>query len=197
MPGGLLALPRDGSPSALDVYDLKQNRWVYRGPDEAVVPPTSKHPDHRWMLSLSGRTASNGFGSWDLATGRQLWQASPHEVASPNLDGRIFVIEQWSDYWKKWLPSHTFETSAWRDMDSGVLLYRTTLPEASAPQKMNASRTLAVAHDGAVYRLPPRINWSLLVLCEAVLGLPIVLVWVVLRFRRRRGMMRQQAEAAP
>jgi len=45
---------------------------------------------------------------------------------------------------------------------------------------------LGATSQGAVYTLPPRINWLLLILCQTILALPIVLVWLTLRSRRKR-----------
>jgi DNA-binding PadR family transcriptional regulator len=45
----LVALPRDGPPSGLDVYDLKPNRWVYRGPVEAPFKQGALYPVLRNM----------------------------------------------------------------------------------------------------------------------------------------------------
>jgi len=185
-PGGLLALPRDGTPSALDVYDLKANRWIYRGPSDAYDHPNSKYSGNAWTLSPTGKTATNGLGIWNIETGRRIWKASFHEIGMPDRKGGIRVLEQWYRVWEKWLPDFIFETYAWRDIDDGKLLLRAAIVQPSFPSELNDARTLAVAQDGTVYRMPPPINWKLLAICQSILASPLVFLWALHRWRAAR-----------
>jgi hypothetical protein len=187
---GLLALLCDPYESTIDVYDLKSQQWVFRGPADAAERPTPKHAHNGWGLSPSGRCVANGWGVWELQTGRRLWRASPHEFGSPWPDGRIYVYEVWSEYWKSLFPNRRFETAAWRNMDTGELEHRVRIPSSSVPCFRNADRSLGVSGDGHVYHLPPRVDWPLLALCQVVLATPLV----ALRATRRR---RSERSAAP
>lgn len=190
---GLLPLPRDGRPTVLDVYDLKSDRWAYRGPAHNGDPPSAKHYEHAWTISSSGRTASDGLALWDLESGERLWRASPHEFPSLHSRDRFLVKEQWSDYWKKWAPSRTLETYALRNMENGELIYRSVGSEESVPRQTNDESDFAVASNGNIYRLPLQTNWPLLALCHLILALPLVLLWTVFWWRQRRRARRLAA----
>jgi hypothetical protein len=70
-------------------------------------------------------------------------------------------------------------------METGELIYRSTWGDTWIPPHLfNADGTLGVANGGRVYRLPPSVNWPLIALCQAFLALPLVLLWVILRWRR-------------
>jgi hypothetical protein len=97
------------------------------------------------------------------------------------------VVEKWSNLWKQWIPN-TPEciTYAFRSLETGDLVYRTTDRVPLQPTNMNAAGTLGVADDGHVYRLPLPVNWPLLAFCQLVLATPMLLIWGVLRWRRGR-----------
>ena len=69
----------------------------------------------------------------------------------------------------------TAETVAVRDRQSGRLLFRLW--------------GMPAAVEAVVLGEPPPVNFPLLALCQAILALPLVLLWAVLRWRRK-GRMR-------
>ena len=192
---------------AFEVFDFTQDRVVFARPQ---TPPGSQSSPYGATqnppaLSANGRTVIGDWPQtlWDIDRGVPLWQARSfdfvfpdlHRAAAESVGTRFFVLERWSELWKRWLPNFQYTTFACRDMRDGSLVYR--IPAGSGDGKYNADWSLVVAgDDGSIYRLPPRVNWLLLALCQAILALPLILLWSLLRVRRRRTAQRQLAGAA-
>ena len=75
-------------------------------------------------------------------------------------------------------------TDALRDLNTGALISRYR-PDAPDRTFTNSTGTMLVV-GSYVRELPPRVNWPLLALCQAILALPLVLTWLALRWRRKR-----------
>jgi len=179
----------DGGP--FDVYDAKEGRFLLSVPlrDERQPGPRVPSRLHMTTLSSNGRRVLGGSSAtvWDVDTGRIVWQATPadYPVAGENSNDTIYVRESWQEYWKAWLPRIKYDTSAIRDFD-GRLIVRMPANARIQPFYWNAERSLSVAGDGNVYRLPLPVNWALLALCQIVLAMPLVGLWAVMRWRRAR-----------
>jgi hypothetical protein len=197
-------VPQVGRPRWADVYDFETRQFLttvpveerqrveagellrwYRGPVYQVIAPTGRAA-LRCALGVRGESRSP-MGLYEVGTGRLLWQTAPHEsVVEAPPEGGFVVKELWHDLWKRWLPNLEFKTLACRDLESGNLVARTAAATIVDPLNCNARRTLAVLPDGAVHRIPLRVNWPLLVLCQTILALPLILAWSFLRWRKRR-----------
>ena len=84
-------------------------------------------------------------------------------------------------------PLHwTFRTYGLRDLQTGELLHRCWHPTLAPQVSVSSDGRLLVDSTGAVYELPPRVNWGLLAFGQALLALPLVVFWLWLRSRRPR-----------
>jgi len=176
-------------PSGVGVFDLEREAVLFQSPDpdEAVTKwkrGTTKVP----VIGASGQmVVSPKHGLLDIVTGASRWRPGAFETIATwsNLD-YFTVHENWSALWAGITSKWRLETTAWRSVETGELIWRTWNSTPVAPHLRNAARTLVVMNDGAVRRLPLRVNWMLLAVCQAVLALPLVMLWLVLRLRARR-----------
>lgn len=172
-------------PAGLGVYDLGREAIVFRKPDPES---TSLAPPGTPVIAANGRTVViPKHGLLDVETGASLWKPGAFEtIASwPNTD-YFLVFEHWSALWTGLAPTGRFETLAYRSLETGELLWRNWNGSSVAPNFCNAARTLTVLSDGTVRRLPLRINWLLLAVCQTVLAVPLVLLWTILHWRAKR-----------
>jgi hypothetical protein len=107
------------------------------------------------------------------------------------LPEQLLTIELWSVWWKRWFPNLRYTSTAFRDVESGRLLVR--LKGVPGIMSRNRTGTLVATTTGSVHRLPYVVDWPLLALCLAVLALPLVMLWVVLRLLSRRKLRRGTA----
>jgi len=180
---------------------------VYSAP-----PLTSRRSEIRFgvekvALSASGRTVLTGQKSRystryeliDAATGRSLWRPGDSEGVS-TIDGmnEFYVGEGWTiGLLNKLLGGPLrvdWATNSIRNLETGRTLRRYWWSSFPVPWGSEGPGGLAVRHDGAVCRAPN--NWLLLSFCQAILALPIVLLWFALLWRRKRR-LRRLAEVAP
>ena len=192
---GRIAFTRIGTQAPFRVFDVAHQVWIFERQvaNEPPYDPKNQGVANEPLISPSGRAALDGTWSslWDIESGRLLWSKKEHEVVrADRRDVTFLVREQWSRFLPKSFPSLPFETCALRDLETGDLIVRTSGKEFSVPLKMNISRSLAALKDGTVYLLPFPVNWALLALCQAVLALPIMLLWLALVWRRRRRLRR-------
>jgi len=196
----------EGPPWIVRVFDLDRRTIIFSSPTQEFTGAMVRafgapvvHPRAlSAVVSTSGRRV---FGNqppalWDVDSGRVIWCAGPHEMAwSADSDDQFQVIEKWSNLWTRWLPSASLDyvTYAFRNLESGALVYRTADKAALRPTNRNAAGTLAVSDDGKVYRLPLPVNWVLLGLCQLVLAMPLVGLWAVVKWRRARRAKRVSA----
>jgi len=174
------------------VYDLDAERTVFTHPlnDEefddrfhhgGLGPP---------KLSRSGRAVFGGNPRTlrEVDTTRLLWSPPfPDFRASYGTDDQFQVLESWHTFWKSRFPNAALQTRAVRSMETGELIYRSNWKDIFiVPHLFNADRTLGVANGGRAYRMPARVNWPLVIFCQAVLALPLVVFWALVRWRRRR-----------
>jgi len=115
---------------------------------------------------------------FDLAASARIWKAAPHERASLLVSpGRFEIVEDWMIGWRSW--STIVRTHVIRNLADRSFVCRTWNSIASP---VDESRTMIIVDD-SIRRLPPRVSWPLLALCQAILALPPVLLWAGLRWR--------------
>jgi len=216
------AYPIESEPDAewMDVYDFRERKFLSTAPR-----PRKKSDD--WIddveysaggiaLSPSGRSAlkyktvnvrafavrtstvrrSSG-GLFEVGTGRTIWKASAAEYVEKADADSFEVNENWDELWKNRFPNFKYQTRSRRSLETGRVLYRMESSIHFEPRNINAARTLLLLADGSVHHWPLQIDWKALAICQAILALPLVLLWGALRWRRRRAARRQPAEATP
>jgi hypothetical protein len=180
-----------GASGRFEVLDLSSGRVVYshRPPDRrpANLPTQFTEPP---LMSPSGRCVHGGNPQSliEIDTGRTLWSVTEFGYCGPfrNLDG--FCV---SELWWKWLGlpyDERLETYAQRSLDDGSLICRTQR-RYFAPPKHDFSRDgrfVISFHEGCLFRNPPLVNYPLLALCQSILALPLILLWAILRWRRKK-----------
>jgi hypothetical protein len=202
---GRLAFDLPVGSGAVEVYDLNEDKFIFANfpPDQRPTKPPPGRPVGKAkqipevdapVVSPSGRAVFGGRPTtlWEVDSGKVLWQ-SEQSANAEELRSRYFVTEDWRPLLRKWLKSYAFnyETLAVRDLESGRLIVRMrTIPKARGTT-FNSKATLAAGGDRqtaelSVYRIPQTPNWPLLALCQTILALPLVMLWAVLRWRRRR-----------
>jgi len=183
-------------PPGVGVFDVEREAVLFQKPAAEESKASKRGTTNAPVIAASGRSVvSHKHGLLNAETGISLWRPGAFETigASSNLD-YFTVHENWSALWAGITSKWRLETTAWRSVETGELIWRTWNSTPVAPRLRNAARTLVLMNDGAVRRLPLRVNWMLLAVCQAVLALPLVLLWVVLRLRARRR--RRIAEVA-
>jgi hypothetical protein len=192
------------------VLDLLSGRSIFDG-DLAGEVPLGKLSPSPPQLSASGRRLLTRRGElWNIDDARLIWspQDSYESLATHVSSNTAFqVLEEWDKLAKRWpvlrsLWSRQTMTMAVRDFETGALRYRAWLPFMSLAFKSDEQRFgLAMLENepgtnsysfGTVDH-PPRVNWLLLALCQTILALPILLLWSLLWYRRRRAARRQPA----
>jgi len=202
--GGRVAFANPHGTPAVDVYDFNEERYLFSNPprdQRPPAPPPNTGFPYSTVLSPSGRRVFGGDPTTlrNVDSGSVIWQGEPGlwNFAIRDLNA-IFATETWDNYWRFWFPRLKYQTSVVRELESGLVLFRVKVPTlAQMPRYWNTNRTMSVASDGSVYRMPFPVNWPLLVLCQFILALPLVLMWTILRWRRRRRAKRLLVKAAP
>jgi hypothetical protein len=185
----------------VDVFDVDAERMIFSLPplEQRVTSGLVHSRDEGFYFSRDGRTVFGGVpvGIWNLETGERVWSRS-HQI--PNLlerDETFLLVERWHAPWlprwiNQWLGSR--DTIAVYDLDTAALRFR-CWDLNFAYLCRSGDGTLGVS-GGAVYRLPYRINWPMLAFCQSILATPIVLMWIIVRWRRRAA-KRKLAEVKP
>jgi len=198
-PKGLVASTH-GDEDFIDVIDAPAGKVVlsdpprelrrgYRAPagPQPVVPPV--------ILSRSGKTVVGGRPPrlWNLESGKVIWEGVGERwVTYGSENDRFGVFEDWGKGFGK---PNQFVTVAWRDVETGRVLFRCWAKDYRSWERTSADLGLVVGNNGVVSQLPYRVNWLLFGICQFVLGLPIVLSCFVLWRRRKRQMMRVSGAA--
>jgi hypothetical protein len=176
----------------VDVFDLDAERVIFS------TSPTARDPRSRFAIQSYFRLSSTGralmsmsdpqFGLRNVETGEMLWH--PSEGLPPGLieGADLFEVEE---LWDRRLPVvrlGEWRTNALYDLDDASLQFRCWSANAPILEFTNADFSLGVNPQGAVHRLPFRVNWPLLVLGQMILALPLLLVWLILHRRPRRSL---------
>jgi hypothetical protein len=173
------------------VYDLDADREVFSKDWEYDLSVTIGSEEY--FLSRSGRTLFGGSppSVWDVDSGAHRWNPTPERhVNGGNQDLDAFtVFETWDQPWTRGKLKH-WNTVALHDLDSAEFRFRCWEGDAAILSRVSDDGGLGVVVGPknvlAVWRLPFRVNWLLLVLCQAILALPMVLVWAAIQWRKRR-----------
>ena len=139
------------------------------------------------IISRNGRCILHDDGLIDVETCQPVWR--PRELAEraslENEDGNSFwVMENWKTLLSRFDFEEAFTTWALRDLNDGRLLVRLH----NGPLELNQSRTLSATTSGTIYPWPASVNYPFFVLCQSILALPLILLWAMLRWRRKRRM---------
>ena len=193
--GGRVTFAEPHGTTSIDVYDVDQERYLISDPPRDQRPPPPARGTFGWeqppVLSANGHRVFGGnpMTLRDVDTGKIMWRSEDMAFVERSHD-LIFTFESWERYWKNWLPKLKYRTYALRDMETGRVALRFATNADGAPviqpHFWNAAGTFAVANTGEVYRLPLPVNWPLWALCQTILASPIVILWALLLWRRRR-----------
>ena len=91
-----------------------------------------------------------------------------------------------TEMWEFAAGAHRWEpiTCAVRGRDDDRLCWRTW---TALPERISSDGVLWLTSDFNIFTVPSP-NWPLLALCQSILALPLILLWAMLRWRRKRRM---------
>jgi hypothetical protein len=186
----------DTEPKSTRVFDAEQGGVV------AILPPDTKRRDDwnnedrikRAMfpeanLGIDGKTVFFSETLWDVERRVPIW--TPHEFESTYVSrasSTITVQEWWPTLLDEWVIDVTW---AVRDFRTSGVLFRVWQDDGSTfrfddRQYNSETRGICIDDKGAIRWYPPPPNYPLLFLCQTILALPLILLWAVLRWRRKR-----------
>jgi hypothetical protein len=126
---------------------------------------------------------------WNVRSGQRLWRRDPkfEAVLRRELpDGRFSVLEDWKVWCERFGVTTEWTTVAVRSMETGGVDFR-VWDWPFGPECVSDDWTLAVDVMGEIHHMPPPPNWRLLTICQSVVAAPFILLWIALRWRRRRS----------
>ena len=177
------------TPSTVDVFDLERCKLILSKPpneERKLIPggTTGGWPDP--VLSDDDRTVMDVMGRklYDIESGRELWSPQPsEELTRVWKEGMFQVFEKWPALSPLW--NEEKETVAFRDLKTGRTLFRrwSWIPDRDW---IDVENGLFVDHDGSVLRYPGQVRWPIIILVQSILALPLIILWAVLRWRRKR-----------
>ena len=180
-----------GADRELSVYDVDIGRELFAVDWKLNLSVVIG--SEMYFLSRSGRTLLGGqpVEAWNVDTGARRWNPREGRILQggyEDLDA-FSLLETWDESWTRGKLQH-WSTIALHDLDSGAFRFRCWEGDAALLQHRSDDDELGVMVGPknllAVWRLPFRVNWLLLSLCQVILALPLVLFWVAIRLRRRR-----------
>jgi hypothetical protein len=198
-PSGLVAVTGGmmQDHSVVDVVDV--NTGLMRG---SFPPMSERSRDDRRLgfgrgfVSRNGRTVMRWHPTsttlWDVETKERLWTIKAKGIVPIHPDENRFIEnEVWSQLVESWIGKKPWlrelNSSAWRNLETGRMEFRTWMKSHPKPEWTTLDGSLSIGPDGAIHRMPYRLNWPLLALCQTILALPLVLLWALLRWRKRRA----------
>ena len=176
----------------LDVFDIDAERLIFSVPPHAErVSEFKRSNDEGFHFSKSGRTILGGVpvGVWNVDSGAKLWSRSNQIPRVLEDEDAFLLAERWG-FGGTWMPRffwrwlHGGNTLAVYNLETAALRFRCWDQNFSLHTR-SADGTLGLS-GGVVYRLPYQVNVGLLALCQTILALPLMLLWVILRWRRKR-----------
>jgi hypothetical protein len=190
-PSGRIAWTDIGtSPTSVHVFDAKVGKIIFSHPPNArrlkeinyigSVPQST--------LSANGRRVMFEDVLWDVDQGTAVWKSNAMERVLL-CDGRTTTVgESWDKLLGDW--ANGLSTWAIRDLGTWRVKYRVWKHGDVGPvpneDRVDHARRFCVHNNGAVREHPPSANWPLLALCQTILALPLILLWAIMRWRRRR-----------
>jgi len=204
--GGRIAWHIDSLEPWIDVFDIHQGRLVFAYPPkrERWTGGSSGH-DFGLVLAHDGRSVYRHHLNklFHVDSGRVLWELHEEQQVGPFRKREALKSVYWAgpfEVCEEWAASDgdhpDYQTYALRSFSDGGLLYRYSDMSSETRELSSDRRLLFRGYDNGIYRMPPAPNWPLLVLCQSILALPLVLLWAVLRWRRKRRMRLASAGAA-
>jgi len=187
------------SSGAIQIFDVDRGRIVFSKELLGSLDPPHPHQTlNTPRLSTSGRALMvDGVAAlWSIDSGRLIWIQKGWRPPVLLDDDSFAELEEWDAPWTRG-KLRNWSTAAVRDLDAAALRFRCWDRDASALECRSSDGALGLTRDGAIHRLPFRVNWLLLALCQTILALPLILLWTVLRWRRRRAAQRKLAVATP
>jgi len=187
--GSLIAFSEKPPGRTLVVYDLDGGEYVLTEPPRAAggLPQKEVQRPPDPVFGPEGQTVLGGDPTalWNVQSHDALWR--PQSGERPFAwDGQLFVPERWGEILNRWLPSGPYETTAIRSMTNGRLISRLNVEAGYVPTFWNASHAVGAAIDGRVHDSQVFVNWRLFALCQTLLALPLILLWLALRWHRKR-----------
>jgi hypothetical protein len=189
-----------GDEGVVEVVEFPTGRTIFSSASLPAEIKAATKDD--WMSPANLSTQGRGLFTWgsklfSVDDGRLLWSLSSIDDNMPRdpPPDSFVVHERWGKLLDRFGLSMQIDTTAVRDMETGKVLHRYCGFGRLGAVSNNGR--LAVDSFGTVYEMPLRVNWPLLAACQAVLASPLVLLWLLLRWRRRRIARRMSVEAAP
>jgi hypothetical protein len=194
----------------MDVYDFRERKFLSTAAKTDRKKKGDSDADEEsslggFAISPSGRFAvkyktvyvrapgarratirTYGGGLFEVGTGRTLWKASAAEYVEKADADSFEVNENWHELWKGRFPNFKYQTRSRRSLETGGVLYRMEGSIQFEPRNINASRTLLLLADGSVHPWPLQVDWKSLAICQAILASPLILLWSLLWWKRRR-----------
>jgi len=182
---------RERLDKRFEVFDVNLGRIIFPkdrpGPEEWV-----RHFGRRAAISSDGRSILN-FGSnpgedqlFDVDTEEVRWRAERNERAfiTELESDRFLTFENWS--FTLFGKEHELFNWVVRSLKDGSLLFRCWEAPFDPLQVPAAGGHFFVRKTNEIQLLPYRTDWRLLALCQSVLALPLILLWLALFWRRKR-----------
>jgi hypothetical protein len=179
-----------------DVFDLREGRIVLAYPPGRQQLASGRWDDFGPILSAKGRTLfRTGLNKLvDIDTGAELWSVRPETtwgpftrfdvVAAVDSAGDLVVYEEVQTSLTGGRKVGAFSV---RSPADGRFKYRYWASSINERNKIAPDgRRVFNTETRSIHQWPPRVNWPLLALCQAILALPLVLLWTLLRWRRKR-----------
>jgi hypothetical protein len=187
---GRMAFSLAGSyTNSLEVFDVGYGQQLFSHP-----PPHEPRPkgvgsvQQPATLSKSGKAAIGGYPVrlWNVDDGRLLWSAAKWEKPTVDpLADAFSIIEEWEFPWMGKLSSD-WHTVATRRLEDGSLVRRCWANADSTLRCHSADGAYGATVEGIIHAPALAIHRPLLILCQTILALPLVALWLLLRWRRRR-----------
>jgi len=168
---------RSGNVEHSVAAERSEPNMIYRSGAREIWPA---------VLSPSGRTILSTPAGLRRLDGKQLWTPDANiETPATRPGAKSFIVtEIWKPVLKSLRLPYDWTTYAVRDLEDGRVLYRSW--QRPTHECLSSDGRVGVGDDLKVYTLPPPINWLVLLVCQAILALPLLPTWVALRWRRKR-----------
>jgi hypothetical protein len=178
-----------GDWDRVEVMDCRTGAVVFSNRTEGKPVDPHVASAQGFQISPNGRSLVLAESMFDFERGRMQWKRQPsfEFLLERGSDAEFLVAEDWNPLLKEYWPNapQVQPLYAVRDFETGRVKRR-LWERGFRGDFVSTDGTLAVSREGAVFRMPPRVNWVLFLGCQAVLAAPLVLLWAFLRWRRKR-----------
>jgi len=188
----------------MDVFDVHEGRIVFSyPPDRTQAEPSG--PPYAPLLSRDGRTIFQLSldALFDVDSGRELWRLPDAKSWGPFHKREMLSFTDSGGNRITLLEAHSFPlvgreltTHSVRSFADGEFLFRYWVSGLRGYYSISKDGKWAYSStSSSIHHWPPLVNWWLLAFCQTCLALPILLVWTLTRWRRRRRL--RLASATP